>query len=225
MAKKWYNYFVTVEGEHSGAEARPEAAGPAPAASAAQAVADIAASISVQPQFARKVSTVNTFEEIFAAAEINAPAHGYTVYKVADMLQSPHIRDLPREIRRSSVLVALEASGVKVQEVIEDAVRRDKALDTFEAVQRRSIDELEAKKREENAQTQAEADRVLAQLRARIQANNEEVAKEKARFQAWVDAKRKEEQKIAETVSYFVTENPVTVGEVAAPPAPAPKPA
>ena len=31
--------------------------------------------------------------------------------KVAEMLRSEHIRNLPREVKRSSVLVALEAAG------------------------------------------------------------------------------------------------------------------
>lgn len=215
MSKKWYNYFVSVEG---GAEA-PEAA-PAESKSAsndaAAAVAAIAASIQVSPQVESKLATEakspvpTTFADIYRAAEIPQPAHGYTVLKIADMLASEHIRNLPGEVKRSSILVALDAAGVKIQEVVEDAVRRDKALDAFERIQTRQNDEFDALKEAENRKLQAEIDRLVAEHKAKIQANNEAIAKQKESFAAWRLRKQLEEQKIADAVSYFVTENPIT---------------
>ena len=67
-----------------------------------------------------------SFEEIYNAAEIHPPTHGYTIYKIADMLQSEHIRNLPADVKRSSILLALDAAGVKLQDIIEDAVRRSR---------------------------------------------------------------------------------------------------
>jgi len=133
------------------------------------------------------------------------------------MLRSEHIRNLPREVKRSSVLVALEAAGAPLQDVIEDAVKRDRALDTFERVQEKSLNDLEAAKTKENQQIQAEMDRVVADYKARIQANNDALAREKERFFAWRLKKQEEEQKISDTVSYFVTENPITAGGGGAP--------
>ena len=140
------------------------------------------------------------------------------------MLHSEHIRNLPRDVKKSSILLALEAVGAPVQDVVQDAMKRDQALDTFESVQERALNQLEAQKTQENQQIQAEIDRLLADHKARIQANNEQVAKEKERFFAWRLKKQEEEQKIADSVSYFVTDNPITGGGHAAPPAPAPKP-
>src|ERR1035438_7510177 len=76
-------------------------------------------------------------DEIYHAAEIQAPAHGYTITKVTEMLQSERIRTLPAEVKKNSVLLALDAAGVKIEEVIEDAVKRDRALDGFERVQQK----------------------------------------------------------------------------------------
>lgn len=228
MSKKWYNYFVSVEGQQQEVDEDPAhvraGAGVPPVRTAAQAVADIAAQVTVAPAFAQNVTSANSFEEIYRAAEIQPPAHGYTVFKVADMLQNAHIKELPREIKRSSVLVALEASGVKVEDIVTDALRRDKALDTFETIQRRGVEQLETAKAEENKKAQAEVDRLLEEYRARIQANNEAIAREKERFQNWLQQKHQEEQRIADTVGYFVTENPVTVGNVIVPAAAAPVP-
>jgi hypothetical protein len=131
------------------------------------------------------------------------------------MLQSEHIRNLPAEVKRSSILLALDAAGVKLQDIIEDAVRRDRALDTFERVQQKAVEDLEKRKTEENRQIQEELDRLVSEHRARMQANSDAVAKERERFFSWRLQKQQEEQKIADTVSHFVTENPITRGQPA----------
>jgi DNA-binding transcriptional MerR regulator len=190
-------------------------------------VADIARSVNPvsagpPPTFTAPVTNPTSFAEIYAAAEIHPPAHGFTIEKVGDMLRSEHIRTLPRDVKRSSVLVALEAVGAPIQDVIQDAMKRDQALDTFESVQERALNQLEAQKTQENQQIQAEIDRVVAEQRSRIQANSDAIAKEKERFFAWRLKKQEEEQKIADSVSYFVENNPI-VGGHAAPPASTPK--
>jgi hypothetical protein len=62
---------------------------------------------------------------------------------------------------------------------------------------------------------------LAAEHQARIQKNNDDVAREKERFYGWRLKKQQEEQKIHDAVSYFVTENPITT---AAPPAEPPAP-
>ena len=225
MSKKWYNLFVSVDESNS----RPEEneghnEGSAPPPTAAQAVAEIARSVGPAPTFTAPVSNPTSFAEIYQAAEIPTPTHGFTIEKVGDMLRSEHIRNLPRDVKRSSVLVALEASGVPIQDVIQDAMKRDQALDTFESVQEKALNQLQAQKEQENQQVQAELDRVMAEQRSKMQANNDAVAKEKERFFAWRLKKQEEEQKIADTVSYFVTDNPIGTGGHVATPAPTPKP-
>ncbi len=246
MEKKWYNFFVSVE-QNQPAEAtsqegapkppssapraspasRPSGPGQAPRASrsAAQTVAEIAASVAAEPKITGPVSNPTSFDEIYSAAEIRPPTHGYTITKVADMLQSEHIRNLAPQVKRSSILVALDAAGVKIEEVIQDAVSRDRALDAYERVQQKALDELEARKAKENGQIQAEIDRLVAEHQAKIKANNEQVAREKERVSAWRVKKQQEEQKIADAVSHFVSENPITTsgGGVAAQPPSAPK--
>src|ERR1041385_8454137 len=97
-------------------------------------VAEIAASVPAVSTFSAPVEDPTSFAQIYEAAEIATPAHGYTILKVAGMLQSEHLHGLPQEVKRSSILVALEAAGAKIDDVIQDAVRRDRALDSFENV-------------------------------------------------------------------------------------------
>lgn len=213
MSKKWYNYFVSVDEANPAGNESPVSS--ESARSAAQTVAEIAASVSPAPTLANQPPPGASFDEIYNAAEIHAPQHGYTIYKIADMLQSEHIRNLPAEVKRSSILLALDAAGVKLQDIIEDAVRRDRALDTFERVQQKAVEDLEKRKTDENRQIQEELDRLIAEHRTRMQANSDAVAKERERFFSWRLQKQQEEQKIADTVSHFVTENPITRGQPA----------
>jgi hypothetical protein len=228
MDKKWYNFIISVDrpAEGSAEEDASTEAEKSPVAprTAAQTVAEIAAATAPPPTFSTPVSNPASFDEIYHAAEIADASHGYTILKVADMLQSEYIRNLAPAVKRSSVLLALEAAGVKIQEVIEDAVKRDRALDTYEHVQEKALHELEAHNAEENGKVQAEIDRIVGEHHERIRKNNDDVAKEKERFYGWRLKKQQEEQRIHDAVSYFVTENPIsTSGQPPAPTA-APKP-
>jgi len=212
MSKKWYNYIVSVDESAS----QPSSGAPAPSKTAAQSIAEIASTIAAEPQFTTPISDPTSFEEIYKAAEIPPAAKGYSILKVSQMLESEHIRNLPSDVRKSSILVALDAAGVDIKDVIQDAIRRDRALDTYERVQQRAVEELETRKTKENSEIQAEIDKYVTEQRAKIQANNDAISQEKERFTGWRLKKQQEEKKIAEAVGYFVTENPITTGEISA---------
>ena len=216
MSKKWYNYIVSVDdaaGQQAPANSSPSTA----SKSAAQSVAEIASTIAAEPHFTTPVSDPTSFEQIYSAAEIPPPAKGYSIFKVSQMLESEHIRNLPSDVKKSSILVALDAAGVDVKDVIQDAIRRDRALDTYERVQQRAVEELEGRKTKENSDIQAQIDKYVTEQRAKIQSNNDAVSREKERFTGWRLKKQQEEKKIAEAVGYFVAENPITTGNVNAP--------
>ena len=226
--KKWYNYFLSVDqaAESKGEQEVPSEGDTASGAPrrAAQTVAEIASGVSAEPKFSGPVANPMSFQEIYSAAEINAPQHGYSILKIIELLHSEHIRNLSREVKRSSLLLALEAAGVKAEEIVQDAVRRDKALDTYEHVQQKALQELEARKTKESQELQVEIERRVNELQSRVQANNDEVTKAKDQFYGWQLKKQQEEQKIADAVSYFTSEKPVsTVGDAGASAAPAAK--
>ena len=215
MSKKWYNYIVSID---DAAEQQREGNPSSPTTkTAAQSVADIASTIAAEPQFTTPVSDPTSFEEIYKAAEIPAASKGYSIFKVAQMLESEHLKNLSSDVRKSSVLVALDAAGVEIKDVIQDAIRRDRALDTYERVQQRAAEELESRKTKENSDIQAQIDKYVTEQRAKIQSNNDEISREKERLNGWRLKKQQEEKKIAEAVGYFVAENPITTGEAGVP--------
>ena len=135
-------------------------------------------------------------DEIYRAAGIQGPRLGYTIEKIVEMLQSEHIKNLPAETKRASLLMALEAAGVQVDEVLHDAALRQHALTSHETTQRKRLEEYEARKAQENVAIQAEADRVAAEYAARISHNLGEVARARDGFRNWQAKKQQEAQRI-----------------------------
>jgi hypothetical protein len=208
VAKKWYNYFVVTEGGGDvGQPPQPPADG---SADASRRAGDLVPGAEADTTFVAPVTAPVDFSEIYAAAQIAVPPHGYSVLKVAEMLRSEHILELPADVRQRSVRVALDAAGVKVTEIVEDAVRRDRALDTYERVLQKNLDELRAAKAAENKALEEEVNQRVAELRTRIEQNNAEVTREQESLASWKVRKRQEEDRIAAAVGHFVSENPVT---------------
>jgi hypothetical protein len=140
-------------------------------------------------------------QEIYRAAGVVSPHKGYSVHKVVEMLHSEHIRGLSTELKRAAVLMALDAAGVALEQIQQDAKARQDALDRYEAEQAKQADAEWARRAEENEQIQAELERVKAHYMARINRNLEGVAREKATFNEWLTQKKQESDSMAEAVS------------------------
>ncbi len=210
VAKKWYSYFVvTDEPSEAGGRGTGE-----PAAAAPARVTDVVPNADADTTFQTPLEGAVKLGDVYEAAKIAPPAHGYTVLKVAEMLQSEHIRSLPGDVKRKSVMVALDAAGVKVTEIVDDAVRRDRALDTYERVLQQHLAEREGETAAENKRLEDEIAQRVAELRARIDENARALDAERKEFQAWQAHKRQEEATIADAVSYFVSENPITTTHI-----------
>jgi hypothetical protein len=139
-------------------------------------------------------------EDIYRVAGIINPRMGYSIGKVVAMLNSDHLSGLSTEAKRAAVLMALDAAGVTMDEVLRDARLRQNAIDTYEADQRKHFEEYWARKAEGNAQIQSEMERATAQCLDRIKRNQDEVSLEKAAFAEWQRTKRQEVERIVEAV-------------------------
>lgn len=203
MKKKWYNYFIVTD-PPTGEGGKSEPAAPP------RRVTEVVPDAEAEAVFTTPVRDPTAFEDIYRSAKIPTPDHDYTVLKIAEMLQSDHIKALSADVKKKSILVALDAAGVTVAEIVEDAVQRDRALDTYERVLQKNLERLRADKDAENRALQEELNVRMKELRARIEANEKEVSTEQDQLLAWRKQKHREEDRIAEAVSYFVSENPIT---------------
>lgn len=158
-------------------------------------------------------SNLLSYEDIYRAAGILSPRSGYGIHKVVDMLNSERIRNLAPEVKRASVLMALDAAGTSADDLLQDATRRQQALASYEAGQQKQLEEFEARKNQENAQIQAEMERITAHYAERIQHNHDQIAQEKETLRNWQMQKQCENQRITEVIELCAKQ-----------PAPAPAP-
>jgi hypothetical protein len=160
-----------------------------------------------------------SYEDIYHAAGILTPRSGYGVHKVVDMLNSDRIRELSKDIKRASVLMALDAAGTSPDELLKDATHRQQALNSYEAGQQKQLEEFEARKAQENTKIQAELDRVTAHYAERIQQNDQEVAREKEALRNWQMANQHETQRISEVIELCAKPAPTPLAEPQSAPA------
>jgi len=146
------------------------------------------------------LTELSSMEDIYRAAGIMNPRRGYSVNKVVEMLRSEHMRGLSKEMRRAAVLMALDAAGISIDEIMQDAKVRQDAIDSYEVNQRKQFEGLWARKAQDNAQIQAELERVKARYMERLRRNLDGVAREKETFASWVAMKQQESQSMAEAV-------------------------
>lgn len=157
-------------------------------------------------------ASTTDFRPVYERAGVAGPRHGYGIDKVAQMLESPRLASVPREVRAAAVMAALEAADVPLVDVLNDAVLRDKALDAFLAAKEREFEHRRTRweahastiREEIDAYVRERQDQITA-LTAEVLAADQAIDKLRAR-------KRTEEQRLRDLVSYFrKDDNPIAV--------------
>jgi len=141
-----------------------------------------------------------SYEDIYRAAGILSPGSGYGIHKVVDMINSERIRDLSKDVKRASVLMALDAAGISPDDLLTDATRRQNALTSYETAQRKQLEDFEARKAQENARIEEELEKIRAHYAQRVQNNLDQVSKEKDALRNWQMAMQHESQRIVEVI-------------------------
>jgi len=142
-----------------------------------------------------------SLQDIYLAVGIMNPKLGYNIDTVLAMLDSGHMQGMAGEVKRASVLMALEVAGIPVNELIQDATKRMEALNAYEENERKRFEDYEARKAQESAQIQMEIERMTAHCLERIKQNLGEVTIAKDAFLNWQTIKQKEGNRIGEAVT------------------------
>lgn len=165
------------------------------------------------------------FVAVYKAAGIQDPPHGYTANKVLEILSSPDLANLDSRAKAAALagFLRMNPTGpVPITDVVQDAVRRDQALDRFEDFLRTKLKARTEEMEKENARLQAEIDELVRKNREAMDKNRRGLEEEEARFAQWQLTKKTEERRLFEAVSPFVETNPITTGGASAPSEPAP---
>jgi hypothetical protein len=156
------------------------------------------------------------FPSIYKVAGIADPPHGYTAHKVLEILSSSDFANLDSKAKAAALTGFLKMNPggpVPISDVVQDAVRRDQALDKFEDFLRTKLKGRTEQMEKENARLQKEIDELVQRNREKMDANRRALEAEEARLAQWQLSKKAEERRLFDAVSPFVEANPITTGE------------
>ena len=162
---------------------------------------------------AASTGTLASFEEVYRGAAVKSSKVAYTILKVSDMATNAYLGGMSADAKRNSILMALEAAGVSVDDLLQDAMVRQRALNDYEETLQRRLKEFETRKLEENRQVQNELDRLTAEHIGRIQSNLDELARQQDVFRAWQKDKQQESRRISDAASICVPQNAPSKGD------------
>lgn len=223
--KSLLNFFVSVEPGQG--ESQPGAASTAHANSpdahatpttTGPRVADLVAG-EKHPTFERFDSeaggdlSAKSLEDIYMEAGLGDSQ--CSVDELAKLLENPALSNHPMSVKVVAVNLALSAKGVGMDVPIADAVRRDRALDGFQAL----LDERARAAEERNTagiqQLTREAEEYLKRKQEEMEALRAETAEAKRQSADFALRREVEEKRLAELISPFLEgkPSPVTVGK------------
>lgn len=195
--EKWYNkLFVSIDDEETkGSDLKQEEF--FKTKSSSDTVSNVSSSTSDE---------LPNFEQIYNTVGIKTPTHGFNIFKIEEMLNSPFLKDMNAEAKKNAVLVALDAVKVSIDEITHDAIKRNRALDSYERFEEQKLQDFENRKSEDNKKIQEDIEKYFNEKREKIQKNDKLVQQAKDKFKSWLNLKKSEEQKIYETLKYFAPE-------------------
>jgi predicted phage gp36 major capsid-like protein len=123
------------------------------------------------------------------------------------MINSPHLAGMSGDVKRCALLMALEAAHVDPDQLLQDAMLRQRALNDHEDSLQERLRAFEAAKAEENRAIQSELDRITSQHLARIQLNLDAVAHAQDDLRNWQESKQSECQRISDAAGFCVPQS------------------
>lgn len=197
------------------AAAPPAARPPQPGPRVADLVAnDPAPKFAPQPTASATGSdpAARPFDEIYRMASL--PASPCSVDDLATLLENPTIASQPMNVKVVAVNLALSAKNLTIEAPVTDAVRRDRALDAYQAMLNERAAQTEQRNNARVQQISQEVEEYLKRKQAEMDALRAEVTEAKKQSIEFSVRREAEEKRLAELITPFLEgrPNPVTIG-------------
>lgn len=145
------------------------------------------------------------FEQLFAA--LPACAHGWTVEKVRELLASETLKNLPRTDLEKAVKEELSKAQVPVEDIVKDALNRDRALDSYQESLEKKFKDREQSVHDRIRELQQEIEDCQKQI-SELKSSEES---SRRLLQEWVDQKSRIEEDMVSVVSLLSDAHGITV--------------
>jgi hypothetical protein len=147
------------------------------------------------------------FDNIFEKAGLKIGTAVWTVEKLRQVLQSEEFSGLEREALQKRILEDLRAANVSAEDIVKDAIARDKVLDSFESYARKKMEDRRAAQERKIS----ELEEKVRQLQGELSQVQE---KRKTDEQTWGDWRRKKkanEQDMAWAIGFLIDHPVITI--------------
>ena len=147
------------------------------------------------------------FDKVFEAAGIKAPPHGWNIPRLQQLLQTEQYKAMSKEAAQQAVLGTLAADKAPVEDLVQDAVQRDKALDAFEGFVFKKMNARVEARQARDAQIEEQV-RALRDEQSRAA---EETRADHDRWDQWHQSKTAFEEELTRAVGYVLEKPLITV--------------
>ncbi len=162
-----------------------------------RALADLPAELSV------------TFEKIVETAGIAPVPHGWTIERLRELLLTEEFKKLSREDAQKKLMTVLAGDGVAAEDLVKDAIARDRAMDAFEKTARLKMEDRLATRERQISELSGkikELEKEGARLREQIEAD-------RTNWRGWRSRKRARERDLAWTVGFLIDRQVITTDD------------
>lgn len=153
-----------------------------------------------------------SFEEIYREAGLgDSPC---TVDELETLMENPTVANQPLSVKVIAVNLALSAKGISPGVPLADAVRRDRALDAFQAMLADRASASEQRNLAKIQQLTQETEEYLKRKQAEMEALRSEIAEARRQSVDFSVRRETEEKRLANLITPFLEgkPNPVTIG-------------
>jgi hypothetical protein len=151
-----------------------------------------------------------SFDDVFTRANIREPKHGWTITRVAETVSTPEYQTMGEDTAKQALVGALKSAKTKPEEILKDAMERDRALDKFEEFLNGRIVKTQTELLDQNA----EIEQKIQQLAKQKEENLTRIQEVKDYLARWKTEKVEIEKSFAKAASYLTAENVVSIGPV-----------
>ncbi len=149
------------------------------------------------------------FEKIYETAGIQRPANGWNVDRLKQFLQTDALKGKDRTIVQTAILNILKTEGASVEDVVKDAMARDKALDSFETFVRKKMEDRMTVRQRKAAELESQ----ISGLRAELDRLKDKESAEESKWKEWRTQKRTEERQLAWAVGHLIDRQVITTDD------------
>lgn len=141
-------------------------------------------------------------EQVIAAAGVRTDASAWSMPKLQELLQSDALKGKDRKQIQAAILTQLAADKATVEDIVKDAIARDQAIDTYDAMAHEKLRE-----------TTEIRQRRLAELEDEMRTLSDEARRDEQYFADWHRKKVQYETAMAAAINYLLDKPVVTVEE------------